>query len=172
MVNSKMAQALKEYNEIKAAIDKFSSNSSHVTFDETQMQALRTKTNEVEEIGNKVDEILRIHGDIDQQILRLGRCDEKLLAELKAKCPADSVLKQKVHDILQELEKFPRKNRHSQEWYEKYYSKFCQLTEQSTSIEQTQSGIKTLLQNLDTQKQKALEENFLQLNANFKQIFS
>jgi len=63
--------------------------------------------------------------------------------------------------LLQELEKFPRKNRHSQEWYEKYQSKFTQLTQQSEIASQTQAGIRTLLQNLDIQKQKALEENFM-----------
>lgn len=109
------------------------------------MQQLRAKTSEVEEIGNKIDEILRVCGDIEQQIVRLGRCDESLVEKLKVKPLQDSELKKKIHEILQELEKYPRKNRHSQEWYEKYYSKFCQLTQQTESVDQTQSGIKTLL---------------------------
>jgi len=89
----------------------------------------------VEEIGNKIDEILRVCGDTEQQIVRLGRCDESLVEKLKVKPLQDSELKKKIHEILQELEKYPRKNRHSQEWYEKYYSKFCQLTQQTESVD-------------------------------------
>lgn len=34
-----------------------------------------------------------------------------------------------MQKFAQELEKFPRKNRHSQEWYEKYHAKYIELKE-------------------------------------------
>jgi len=36
------------------------------------------------------------------------------------------------------MEKFPRKNRHSNEWHEKYAQKFSDLQQQTDSVEQTQ----------------------------------
>lgn len=42
---------------------------------------------------------------------------------------------------------------------------------QTDVITQTENGIKTLLNNLDTQKQSALEDKFIQLKDNFKEIF-
>jgi len=53
------------------------------------MQTLRTKTTEVEEIGHKIDEILRVNGDLEQLMVRLGRCDEDLFNQLKLKAPMD-----------------------------------------------------------------------------------
>ena len=53
-------------------------------FDENDMMALRQKTGEVQEIGQRIDEILRVNGDIEQQITRLGRCDDTLLSKLQA----------------------------------------------------------------------------------------
>lgn len=44
----------------------------------------------------------------------------------------DSQLKRMVHEYLRELEKFPRKNRHSLEWFEKYHSKFMLLKEKQS----------------------------------------
>jgi hypothetical protein len=35
------------------------------------------------------------------------------------------------------------------------------------SADQTQAGIRSLLRQLDNQKQKALEESFIELNSNF-----
>jgi chromosome segregation ATPase len=40
------------------------------------------------------------------------------------------------------------------------------------SADQTQAGIRSLLRQLDNQKQKALEESFIELNSNFQSIFS
>ena len=57
-------------------------NSVSDAFDENDMMLLRQKTGEVQEIGQRIDEILRVNGDIEQQISRLGRCDDTLLAKL------------------------------------------------------------------------------------------
>ncbi len=57
-------------------------NSVSDAFDENDMMLLRQKTGEVQEIGQRIDEILRVNGDIEQQIHRLGRCDDTLLAKL------------------------------------------------------------------------------------------
>ena len=40
-------------------------------------------------------------------------------------------LKTKIHETVQALEKFPRKNRHSAEWFEKYNQKYEELRDQS-----------------------------------------
>lgn len=70
-----------------------------------------------------------------------------------------------------ELERFPRKNRYSSDWHNKYHSKFIGLQTQAEQVEETERGIKELLDQLDKQKQKALEDNFIKLSEHFDQIF-
>jgi len=76
-----------------------------------------------------------------------------------------------VQELNAEIEKFPRKNRHSNEWHEKYTEKFRDLELQKDSVDQTQTGIKDLLIQLNVQKQKAIEENFVRLRQHFVEIF-
>ena len=65
-------------------------NSISDAFDENDMMLLRQKTGEVQEIGQRIDEILRVNGDIEQQIYRLGRCDDTLLAKLQAQAHTEA----------------------------------------------------------------------------------
>lgn len=70
-----------------------------------------------------------------------------------------------------ELERYPRKNRHCVEWYDKYSSKHQELTKKFVEQVETEESIIKLVQELDEQKQLALEKNFLKLNENFCEIF-
>lgn len=81
---------MKSYEKVKSQL---ASGGVADDFDEGDMQTLRQKTSEVAEIGQRIDEILRVNGDIEQQISRLGRCDEQLFAKLKSQSNADSHLK-------------------------------------------------------------------------------
>jgi len=70
-----------------------------------------------------------------------------------------------------ELERYPRMNRHCVEWFDKYNSKHVELLKKFNDQDETEKGIFRLLQDLDTQKQQALERNFKTLNSNFAEIF-
>ena len=52
--------------------------------------------------------------------MKLGRYDESIFQDCQISKLTDAELKRLVHETSQRLDKFPRKNRHSQEWYEKY----------------------------------------------------
>jgi hypothetical protein len=95
MVSQQIAQTVKDYNEVKSKLTS-SDLKDRPVFDDTQMQQLRSKTTEVEEIGNRIDEILRVNGDVEQLMVRLGRCNEALFNQLKTKAVQDSMLKQKI----------------------------------------------------------------------------
>ena len=82
-----------------------------------------------------------------------------LYTELKDKKKGDAALKKLVHQTTQQLEKFPRKNRHSQEWFEKYHQKYLELKSKSEYCDQTVDSISSLFQEVEQQKQKALERD-------------
>lgn len=119
----------------------------------------------------KIDESLRMCQDNETLIQKLGRFDDETYQQAKLFKLDDKTLKEKMQELLVELEKFPRKNRHSTDWYNKYHDKFLDLQLQADSVEQTEIGIKDLLKQLNGQKQKALEENFLKLNSLFEKVF-
>lgn len=79
------------------------------------------KTRAVEDVGMRIDEAIKVCQDTEIIITKLGRYDETVFAATKDKELKDAQLKKLVHQTSQKLDKFPRKNRHSQEWYEKYY---------------------------------------------------
>ena len=80
-------------------------------------------------------------------------------------------MKKLVHQTTLKLEKFPRKNRHSQEWYEKYHQKYQELKAKSDNCDQTVESIQSLLKEVDLHKQKALEKTFRDLNELFGETF-
>jgi hypothetical protein len=69
----------------------------------------------------------------------LGRIDKEFYSNLEAD---EKELRRLVTEFNAALEKFPRKNRHSQEWYERYNEKLIQLREKLTRQENTEVGIK------------------------------
>ena len=60
-------------------------------------------------------------------IARLGRFCDTTFTEGKYAQLTEADLKQRMLELNAELDKFPRKNRHSTEWYEKYAAKFAEL---------------------------------------------
>ena len=80
-------------------------------------------------------------------------------------------MKKLVHQTTLKLEKFPRKNRHSQEWYEKHHQKYQELKAKSDNCDQTVESIQSLLKEVDLHKQKALEKTFRDLNELFGETF-
>lgn len=102
--------------------------------------------------------------DNEALIQKLGRFDDETYQQARHQRLDDRALKERMQELVVELEKFPRKNRHSTDWYNKYREKFQDLQMQADSVEQTEIGIKDLLNQLNGQKQKALDENFLKLN--------
>ena len=94
---------------------------------EEELEALRQRTREVEQIGTRIDDVIKQCQDQEAIISKLGRFDEGVFAETKDRALSDAQLKKLVHEMTQKLDKFPRKNRHSQEWYERYLQKFQEL---------------------------------------------
>ena len=74
----------------------------------------------MEEIGSRIDEAIKTTQDIESIIMKLGRYDESTFQDCQISKLSDAELKRLTHEASQRLDKFPRKNRHSQEWYEKY----------------------------------------------------
>ena len=94
---------------------------------EDELQQLRQKTRAVEEVGVRIDEAIKMKDDTQVVITRLGRYDEAIFADTRLKQLSEAKLKKQIHETSLKLEKFPRKNRHSQDWYEKYFQKFQDL---------------------------------------------
>ena len=120
----------------------------------------------------QIDELVRVNQDTERISNGLGRFDTGKYEGLLSEKVSEGDLKRMVHELAQELDKFPRKNRHSLEWFEKYHAKFLQLKEKQVQQERTEEGIKDLLKQLDEQKLRTLEENFRQLNKHFSETFA
>ncbi len=119
----------------------------------------------------KIDESLRICQDNEALIQKLGRFDEQTFNEARIKQMTEQEAKQRIQTLNQEVEKFPRKNRHSNEWFDKYQAKFGDLSVQADSVAQVELSIRDLLTQLNRQKQTALEDNFVTLSENFEFCF-
>ncbi len=52
---------------------------------EEELQALRQKTRDVEEVGTRIDESIKVCQDTEILITKLGRYDESIFADTKAK---------------------------------------------------------------------------------------
>lgn len=82
------------------------------------------------------------------------------------------MLTREIQEKAGQLESFPHKNRHCVEWFDKYSAKHFELKKKFEDQMETEQGILRLLQDLDEQKQQALEKNFLKLNENFCETFT
>ena len=125
-VKEQLADLQRQFTEKQALLDQALNSSTgegsgSSTLGEEELQVLRQKTRAVEEVGASIDEAIKICQDTEALISRLGRYDEAVFIEVKEQSLSDAQLKKKVHETSQKLDKFPRKNRHSQEWYEKYF---------------------------------------------------
>ena len=93
----------------------------------------------------KIDEAVKMCQDTETLILNTGRYNDEVFQTAKSQKFSAAKLKQLIQDLNAEMEKFPRKNRHSNEWHEKYAQKFADLQQQADSVESTQLGIRDLL---------------------------
>ena len=93
----------------------------------------------------KIDEAVKMCQDTETLILNTGRYNDEVFQTAKSQKFSAVKLKQLIQDLNGEMEKFPRKNRHSNEWHEKYAQKFADLQQQADSVESTQLGIRDLL---------------------------
>jgi chromosome segregation ATPase len=135
------------------------------------LKELRQKTMEVEEINMKMDEIQQKNSEFQELINKIGQnYDKELFGRIKENSPNE--LMRDITEKAKELEKFPRMNRHCVDWYDKYSSKYRELSAKFNEQESAETGISKLLTDLETQKMLALERNFKRLNQNFGEIFS
>ena len=95
----------------------------------------------------------------------------ELFEEIQRQQLQDSVLRKHIHGKTQELEKFPKKSRHGQEWYEKYLSKYTELKAQHSNCLETFKSMGELIDNIEVLKEQALESMFHQLREAFRETF-
>lgn len=119
----------------------------------------------------KMDELQSKNDELDLLVKKIDSYDKEIFAEsLRGKTIQQ--LMQEIQEKIASLDNFPRKNRHCVEWFDKYSAKHTELKKKFAEQLETEEGIFKLLQELDQQKQQALEKNFLKLNENFCEIFS
>lgn len=117
-----------------------------------------------------MDELQGKNDELDILMRKIEAFDKDIY-ENAIKSKTIHQLMREIQDKAAELEKFPRKNRHCVEWYDKYSAKHHELQKKFEEQIETEQGIVRLLAELDEQKQQALEKNFLRLNENFCEIF-
>ena len=135
------------------------------------LDILKAKTREVEELGMKIDETIRTRQDTETLIQRLGAYDADLFDELQNKQHSDSELRKLIHEKTQELEKFPKKSRHGQEWFEKYQKKYEELKAKHSNCSQVLDGMTDLSNNVTYLKEKNLQDTFHGLREAFMETF-
>ena len=135
------------------------------------IKQLRERTLEIENLGMKMDELHQRNDHLDILIKKIDSFDKEVY---EACCNNPRTIQQLMRDIQEkaaELEKFPRKNRHCVEWYDKYSVKHHDIKKKFEEQLEIEQGVIRLLTDLDWQKQQALEKNFITLNDNFCEIF-
>ena len=75
----------------------------------------------------KIDEAVKMCQDTETLILNTGRYNDEVFQNAKTQKFSSNQLKKLILDLNTDMEKFPRKNRHSNEWHEKYTQKFTDL---------------------------------------------
>ena len=126
-IKSIQADLQSKQKQLDQALTSNTSASAAADMNSDDLTELRKKTREVEEVGMKIDELLHMCQDNEALITRLGRFCDTTFTEGKYLQLSEADLKQRMAELNSELDKFPRKNRHSTEWYEKYAAKFAEL---------------------------------------------
>ena len=119
----------------------------------------------------KIDETIRTRQDTETLIQRLGAYDADLFDELQNKQHSDSELRKLIHEKTQELEKFPKKSRHGQEWFEKYQKKYEELKTKHSNCSKVLEGMTDLSNNVTHLKEKNLQDTFHGLREAFMETF-
>ena len=139
------------------------------------MRELREKTEKVEELSLKIDELYQVNQSMETIIANLQRFNVDLFtarsSQLMNGTLSQAELKTMIAELNKELETFPRQNKNCIEYYEKYKLKFEELSSKFSQQHQTEEQISELLLSLKEKKAKSIEDNFKVLSRNFSAIF-
>jgi chromosome segregation ATPase len=102
------------------------------------IQSLRAKTQEVEELSMKIDELYQINSSLENLMSKVQRFNadlfQKTLAEMNSEHGqmTPMALRTLIGEKNKELETFPRQNKNCIEYYEKYKLKYEELDSKFT----------------------------------------
>ena len=139
------------------------------------LQDLRQKTQAVEELSMKIDELYQINSSLENLMVKVQRYNSDLFKSTQAKMSSkelsQSDLRKLIGDQNKKLETFPRQNKNCIEYYEKYRLKYEELDSKFGSQKKTEKQISELLLALKEKKAKSIEQNFRLMSKNFSTIF-
>lgn len=100
------------------------------------IQSLRAKTQEVEELSMKIDELYQINSSLENLMSKVQRFNadlfQKTLLEMNSSQMTPMELRTLIGEKNKELETFPRQNKNCIEYYEKYKLKYEELDSKFT----------------------------------------
>ena len=100
------------------------------------MKELREKTQKVEELSLKIDELYQINHSMETIIGNLQRFNQDLFVQTASKVNSGELsqpeLRKMIGDLNKQLESFPRQNKNCIEYFEKYKLKFEELSSKFT----------------------------------------
>ncbi|TNV73888.1 hypothetical protein FGO68_gene5106 [Halteria grandinella] len=171
-LQQELEEAQRDYKSLRGKAEQVSDFEEDPAFKDI-MERLRAKIAQIEELSNTMLELQTKNDDLDVKIKQLEsqNYDIATFEEARRNKPIQ-VLTREIQERAGQLEAFPHKNRHCVEWFDKYSAKHSELKKKFEDQIETEQGMLRLLQDLDEQKQQALEKNFLKLNENFCETFN
>ena len=139
------------------------------------IRELRDKTEKVEALSLKMDELYQVNTSLEGLISKIHRYNQQLYTASSAKLTGGEMsqaeLRKEIGALNRLLEQYPRQNKNCIEYFEKYKLKYEELDSKFTQQEKTEEQITELLYSLKEKKAKSIEENFKLLSKNFSAIF-
>jgi len=139
------------------------------------LKELREKTQQVEELSLKIDELFQINNSMEGLVAKVHRFNQELYTATTAKLSSGQMsqaeLRKQIAELNKQLEAFPRQNKNCIEYFEKYKLKYEELDSKFTQQQKTEDQISELLTSLREKKAKSIEDNFKLLSRNFTAIF-
>ena len=167
-----LTQAASGSKEVIPVESQFPGNNTQQT---DLLNQLKDKTQKVEEMSLKIDELYQAHNAAETRVQGVKRYNQELYAKTVAKLNAGQMthldLRKDIGEMNKQLETFPRQNKNCVEYYEKYSLKYEELDSKFTQQQKTEDQITELLGSLKEKKAKSIEENFKMLSRNFSAIF-
>jgi len=114
----------------QAAFDALPQTQSDPMSQDGSLKDLRQKTNEVEELSMKMDELYQMNNNLEMLISKIKRYNVELYKESMGKDTME--LRRLIGVSNKELEAFPRQNKNCIEYYEKYKLKYEELDSKFT----------------------------------------
>ena len=100
------------------------------------IQNLRAKTQQVEELSMKIDELYQINNSLENLMSKVQRFNDDLFKETLMKMNSGEMsqiaLRTLIGEQNKQLETFPRQNKNCIEYYEKYKLKYEELDSKFT----------------------------------------